>query len=138
MSAPEDVLRKLGTEQWFKPNGNGARAASRFALVPFDKIEIDKTGNYLVDGIIPRFGLVVLYGPPKSAKTFWALDLMLHVASGREYRGRRVCQGPVIYIACEGGSGYGKRIAAFRREKLDGIADGVPFYLLTQPANLIT
>ena len=32
-------------------------------------------------------------------------DLSMHIALGREYRGKRVQQGSVVYLALEGGKG---------------------------------
>jgi hypothetical protein len=61
--------------------------------------------EWLVERAIPRNGLVVLYGPPKSAKTFLALDVGLSVASGRDSVYRLACKsGKVLYVLAEGGA----------------------------------
>ena len=52
----------------------------RFELLPFDKIAIAPGRNYLVKGLVPREGLVVVWGPPKCGKTFLIYDMMMHVA----------------------------------------------------------
>jgi AAA domain len=88
--------------------------APRFKLLPFDKIAVGTDGVYLVKGIIPRTGLTVAWGPPKCGKSFWAFDLVMHIALGWEYRGRRVRQGPVVYLALEGGTGFAGRVEAWR------------------------
>ena len=101
--------------------GNSAdTATSRLALVPFYKIEVGATAAYLVKGLIPREGLVVIWGPPKCGKSFWTFDLAMHIALGGLYRGRRIAQGPVVYIACEGAHGFRARIEAFRLRHLQG------------------
>lgn len=121
-----------------KPNGKAEEHAKvRFPLVPFDKIAIGTGSSYLVKGLIPREGLVVVWGPPKCGKSFWILDLMMHVALGWEYRGRRVMQGPVIYVACEGERGLAARVEAFRRAKMTEDGGTAPFYLLTTRLDLI-
>jgi hypothetical protein len=123
-----------------KANGHDAKAAApsyRFKLVPFDQIELNKTTPYLVKDIIPREGLVVIWGPPKCGKSFWNFDALMHIALGIEYRGRRVQQGPVVYVACEGERGLGARTAAFRKAHADLIQDKVPFYLVTTKLDLI-
>jgi hypothetical protein len=61
---------------------------------------------------------------------------MGHISLGREYRGRRVKGGPVIYIACEGERGLGARTEAFRRTHLTE-QDDPPFYLLTTRLDLV-
>jgi hypothetical protein len=108
----------------------------RFRLRCFDEITIGTDRAYLVKGIIPRTGLVVAWGPPKCGKSFWTFDLVMHVALGWEYRGRRVHQGPVVYLALEGGKGFEGRIEAFRQRYLQETSDRVLFYLIADPINL--
>jgi hypothetical protein len=117
-----------------KTNG---KAAVYFPPVPFDGIKLEATAPYLVRGIIPREGHVVIWGPPKCSKSFWTFDLVMHIARGKAYRGRRVKQGVVVYIACEGERGLGARVEAFRQEHL-GEEEPVPgFYLLATRLDLI-
>jgi AAA domain len=69
-------------------------------------------------------------------KSFWVYDAVMHIALGREYRGRSVQPGAVVYVACEGERGLGARTAAFRRRKLaDG--DDPPFFLLATRLDLV-
>ena len=63
--------------------------------------------------------------------------MAMHVALGREYRGRRVHQGPVVYCCFEGQSGISARIEAFRQRFMPEDADAVPFYLQPAPMDLI-
>ena len=107
---------------------------TRFALERFATINLDTTASYLVDGLIPRAGLTVIWGPPKCGKSFWTFDLTMHIALGIAYRGYHVQQGPVVYLALEGGLGFRKRIAAFRQRH--GDCDP-PFYLITQTIDLV-
>lgn len=127
----------LASAPW-KANGNGHANGHgrRFQLVPFDKIELAEGASYLVKGLIPREGLIVVWGAPKCGKTFWTFDLAMHVALGWEYRGRRVTQGPVVYVACEGERGLAARAKAFRLAKMAGTETATPFYLLTTRLDL--
>jgi hypothetical protein len=109
----------------------------RFRLISFDEIRVGMDRVYLVKGIIPRAGLTVIWGPPKCGKSFWAFDLAMHVALGWEYRGRRVQQGPVVYLALEGGNGFASRVEAFRTKHLTEQADAVPFYLVVASIDLV-
>ena len=85
----------------------------------------------------PVAGLVDVWGKAKCYKSFWTLDLMLHVAMGWEYRDRYVRQGPVVYCAFEGAHGYKKRVEALRRHyNMEPDAD-VPLYVMPGQANLI-
>src|SRR5262245_2057005 len=109
----------------------------RFKLRRFDELKIGTERTYLVKGLIPRTGLVVVWGPPKCGKSFWTFDLVLHVALGREYRGRRVQQGPVVYCAFEGGRGYSARAEAFRQLNLPEEHEPFDFFLLDAQIDLV-
>jgi hypothetical protein len=98
-------------------------------LVPFAEIMLGTARRDLVKGIIPRVGMTVVWGPPKCGKSFWAFDLMMHVALGWTYRGRRVNQGAVVYCAFEGQTGIEQRVEAFRLTYLAVHDAAVPFYL---------
>jgi hypothetical protein len=110
---------------------------ARFALIAFDKIAVDTTPAYLVKGIIPRVGLCVFWGPPKCGKSFLVFDLMMHIALGWQYRGRRVRQGAVVYCALEGCAAFKNRIEAFRQRKLAENSSEVPFHLMASPIGLV-
>jgi len=114
-----------------------APAPPRFKLVPFRNILLSTAPAYLVKGIIPSAGMVIVWGPPKCGKSFWTYDLAMHITLGRSYRGRRVQHGPVVYLALEGGRGFRARVEAWRRRHLDDHDGEVPFYLLDVPVDLI-
>jgi AAA domain len=122
-----------------KPNGRSserkASSARRFVPVRFDAIKFATDRSYLVKGILPREGLVVVWGPPKCGKSFWTYDMLLHVAQAWQYRGHRVQPGSVVYVACEGERGLGARTEAYRRARLSGDA-APPFWLLTTRLDL--
>jgi hypothetical protein len=106
-------------------------------LVPFDKIQLGTEPRYLVKGLIPRVGLTVAWGPPKSGKSFWTFDLVMHVALGREYHGRRVQKGPVVYCAFEGASGVKARVEAFRQNCMAEDHGPVDFFLVPVTLDLV-
>jgi hypothetical protein len=112
---------------------------TRFTLTRFNKIEPLGCGDYCVKGFLPRSGLAVVWGPPKCGKSFWTFDLLMHVALGWSYCGRRVRQGPVVYVCLEGAQGFRRRAEAFRREKFKD-CDETPdpsFFLATAPLSLV-
>lgn len=119
-------------------NGNGKGYRRHLTLKPFDAIKLSTRPNYLVKGVLPRTGLAVVWGPPKCGKSFLTFDLMMHVALGWEYRGRRVQQGSVVYCALEGGSGFASRVEAWRRQHLSEHQGApIPFWLLDVPLDLV-
>jgi hypothetical protein len=109
----------------------------RFQLIPFDKLRIGSTSRNLIKGLLPSVGLALIYGPPKCGKSFFAFDMLMHVALDWCYRGRRVAQGAVVYLALEGAEGFNARAEAFRARHLSEDADPVPFYVVATPVNLV-
>lgn len=91
-------------------------ARSRSDLEWFDDIMPALTDGYIVKSFLARQAMSVVYGPSNSGKTFFALDLAFHIAIGAQWRGRRVHQAAVLYLAAEGGRGVVNRIAALRAE----------------------
>jgi AAA domain/Bifunctional DNA primase/polymerase, N-terminal len=109
----------------------------RFKLTAFKGISLSTTALYLVKGIVPHEGLIVVWGEPKCGKSFWTFDLALHVALGRQYRDYKVKQGCVVYFALEGSGGFNKRIEAWRMHHILDRSTDVPFHLLASPVDLI-
>jgi hypothetical protein len=126
-----------GTKNGADYNGKTEVREPRFKLIPFDRLQPLTKPAYLVKDIIPRTGIVVVWGPPKCGKSFWMTTTMLYVALGWEYRGHKVVQGAVVYCAFEGQEGYGQRAEAFRQRHLPEDADLVPFYLVAAQMNLV-
>jgi hypothetical protein len=98
----------------------------RLRFTSFLDIQLSTASRYLVKGILPNVGLVVVWGAPKCGKSFYVFDMVAHVAAGWEYRGRRVKQRPVVYFALEGQEGFVARVEAFRQAH--AVTD-IPFYL---------
>ena len=77
-----------------------------------------------IDGLLPQEGLVVLFGPPKTLKSFVAIDWALSVATGSRWLGHKTEECDVIYVAAEGVGGLGRRCAAWlaaRKLTLDDV-----------------
>jgi hypothetical protein len=137
---PAEALEQIARRQEGEaPKGRGERRNGPppvlcFKLVRFADLKLDVSGNYVIKGLIPREGLVVIWGPPKCGKSFITFDLFLHIALGWEYRSHRVTQGVVVYCALEGQGGFAARKEAFclRHE----IADA-PLYLMFTPLDLV-
>src|SRR5262249_12332470 len=98
-----------------------------YRLIPFNDLRPGIRSDHLVDGLIPRSGIVAVWGPPKSGKSFWAFDLAMHIALGWPYRDRRVEQGPVAYLAFEGADGFNNRAEAFRRTHAEALEREMAF-----------
>ena len=67
--------------------------------------------------------IAVLVGAYGSLKTFLMLDMMLSIATGTDWHGHRVRQGPVVYVCAEGASGISRRVKAWKQaHRYDGSA----------------
>lgn len=87
-----------------------------FKLYSDDEIEKMQPLPMLIKGIIPHGGFVVFYGEAGLGKTFVALDLSMCIGFGVPWNGNKTTQGTVIYIAAEGGFGFGSRVKAWKLE----------------------
>jgi hypothetical protein len=113
-------------DEYQRFNGHGSPTKS-INFTAFADIRVTRELRYIVKGIVPISGLVVVWGPPKCGKSFFVFDMVAHVAAGWRYRGRRVKQCPVVYFALEGQQGFVARVEAFRRAH--DVKGDIPFYL---------
>lgn len=110
---------------------------SRIKLTAFNDIKLGTGRRWLVKNLVPILGFFLLWGPPKSGKSFFIFDLAMHIALGWEYRGRRVRQGTVVYCAFEGHNGISARVEAFRQAFLPEHQDPIPFHIVTVTLDLV-
>lgn len=90
-----------------------------------------------VEGLLIDGAMTVIYGESSCGKTFFSLDLALHVAAGREWRGRQVDRRGVLYLALEGSHGIRNRIAAFKLANGANAVD-LPFAVVPCALNLLS
>jgi hypothetical protein len=107
--------------------GSKPEPRRHFTLTAFNDVMLSTTSNYLIRDVLPASGLTIMWGAPKSGKSFLAFDMSMYVSLGWVYRGHRVRQGAVVYAALEGGHGFRRRIVAWRMYHLAGHTDPVPF-----------
>jgi hypothetical protein len=94
--------------------------------------------EWLVKDLLPWGGLSVAYGAPGSGKTFAVMDIAMAVARGAPWRNGtlRTTQGAVVYVVCEGATGFKKRLKAFSLHHGVDLTD-VPFYVINTAPNLL-
>jgi hypothetical protein len=98
-----------------------------------DPIQI-QAAPYIVKGVVTRGEFSCWFGKPKGGKSFVMLDLALHVAAGRMWRGRRVRPGRVLYLPVEAGRGFVNRLAA-AKSKFG--PNPLPLHVVPVPLNLL-
>ena len=69
----------------------------------------------LVEGVIGRDSMVVLYGDSNSGKTFAAIDMCAAICRGIPWLGRPTDKGLVVYLASESPSSVCMRLRAYQR-----------------------
>ena len=104
-----------------RSEGKPSSWRDRFMLTKLADMVPDDEPLWLIDNLIPAGpSLGVIFGPPKSGKTFLVAHMFLHVAMGRHYCGCAVQQGGVIYITKEGVRGFQRRMMAARNTTMPG------------------
>ena len=115
---------------------SGGVASARSSLYTLDDLAELPPPRYLVEDFIEEKGFNVLFGPTGGGKSFLALDWSLCVASGLPFYGQKVRQGPVVYIAAEGVSGYYSRAQAWCLSR--AVEDVPDFRLYPEAVNFFT
>lgn len=108
---------------------------NRLKPIPWSDLHKLPKREALIEGFLDCAALSVMFGPSGCCKTFFALDLAVHIAVGRPWRGRTVLQGAVVYVAAEGGYGILERLTAFSCQYGIDPKD-VPMYVIPEPIDL--
>ncbi len=82
----------------------------------FKDIDLQASKEWLVRGFLGADEATAFYGKPGDGKSVFAEDMALHIAAGREWHGRKVKQGAVVYVALERIKLVERRAIAFRLE----------------------
>jgi 5S rRNA maturation endonuclease (ribonuclease M5) len=107
---------------------------SSFKLVRLSDIQM-KPADWQTDGFMEMDSLNLFFSDPGGAKTFLAIDQACCGATGKDFHGRYVRQGPVVYIAGEGQNGLKRRFTAWGiRHQID--LDQAPIFLSMMPEGL--
>lgn len=69
--------------------------------------------KWLIANFLPCDSVGMFHGKSGTYKSFIAIDIACHIASGIDFHGMRTEQGTVIYLAGEGVNGMKKRIKAW-------------------------
>lgn len=108
----------------------------RYVFEPVHTFSSTRALPWIIKGVLPKAGLGVVYGASGSGKSFAVLDMGMAIARGVEWRGKKVKQGRVAYIAAEGADGFRKRLAAYALHNQVDLAT-VPMTVLNAAPNLL-
>ena len=139
MNMPPDVQTadwdRMQTADWDKMQRESGKGPPVFSLVQACDLK-PRPMDWLISGLFERDSLLQIFGLPGGAKTFTVLDMACCIATGKDYHGRQVQAGPVVYVCGEGSNGIARRLKAWQ------IANGIslndqPLYVSTMPAALL-
>jgi KaiC/GvpD/RAD55 family RecA-like ATPase len=137
---PEHEVRATAASVAKYPAGSARASADkpRPPIVWLDDAAVDFAINDLIKRLIGRKTFIVIYGPAGQGKTFFTIDAGAHIAAGQAWRGRRVKQALVVYVAAEAGVSITKRFVAWRERHLSEAREGrTPLAILTRGVNLL-
>lgn len=92
--------------------------------------------DWIVDGVVPRAGLMAICARPNLGKTFLLVDLMCNIALGRPWVGKDTRRVKVVYVFGEGKAGLGKRFEAWCEANGVPMSEIQPWISLVDGANL--
>jgi hypothetical protein len=122
-------------DRYRKSRANGGATWRDLELVRFRDMRPRLDGRPLIKGMLEREQISLIFGETGSCKTFFALDLSLHIAAGLPWFGRKVEQGATIYVAAEAGRSIINRVVAWRTAYGFKSTD-IPFAAITSALDL--
>ncbi len=93
--------------------------------------------EWIIPNVIAEQSLVVVYGPPKSLKTFFTLDLCFRLAQGRDLDDRPTAPRHIFYVTGEGQGGLLKRYQSWLQVNHLRLDDRPPLTFVTKIVNLL-
>jgi AAA domain len=106
-----------------------------FTTLSMDDLENLPDIEYLVSGLLQTSTVSMMFAESNTGKTYNAMHLALCVAYGIPWLGRRVKQGPVLYIYAEGKLGMKPRIQAWKKHHDKQSTPNIRF--IARPVHLI-
>lgn len=106
----------------------------RFNLLSDADLEALPPIEWRIKKVLPKTGLVAVFGASGSGKTFVVLDMLRALAIGKNWFGYRTKHCNVLYCALEGEGGIAGRVAAYR-EKHGTTAANIRY--LVEPFSLL-
>lgn len=114
--------------------------ATRYKLLGSKELRELPPIDWRIRHVFPTSGVVAMYGPSGSGKSFLALDMAAAITEGRPWFDHRVKQAPVAYVVLEGEAGFRRRFDAleshWRRTMPEGLGLVVQPMHLTKPQDI--
>ena len=128
------LVPKPAAEVLSAPVGAQMQAAVQSSLLyPGDAKPILQS-NYLVKRWLDQNTTSVIYGESNIGKSFFVMDMAYCVAAGIDWHGYKTIQGPVAYLALEGGLGMNNRLYAIQQKYK---CENVPLAVRRAPLDML-
>ena len=69
--------------------------------------------EFLIEDVVETPCTGMIFGPSGGGKSFFALDMLFHIACGKKWLGKSVKQGPAFYVCGEGRHAIPRRLEAW-------------------------
>jgi hypothetical protein len=112
------------SEVWARYIPKPVNDNDRFQITWFDEVDKSPAKESIVKGIIGAGEFSLWVAKPGTAKSVLLCDIGCHIAAGKDWHGRAVKQGLVVFFAAERKALTERRVAAWRK-KHD--VTGIPF-----------
>lgn len=115
---PAELLQREAAPMPSKSDAPASTTAPRYLFETVGDLRSMPPQTWLADRWIPEFSTGIIFGRFASGKSFFAFDLLLHLAYGfKEWHGARLPGVPcdVLLIAREGHTGFRRRVDAFKK-----------------------
>lgn len=117
-----------------------ASRQARFKPRTAAELEASPLQQFRIKGVFPAEGVVAVYGPSGSAKSFLCIAAATAIGEGERFFGYPTRQAFVLYAALEGESGYRGRVIAWQRHHGRTMPDSLRFLLdpfrITEPQDV--
>ena len=133
-SPSENDVKKQFTELIHTPESN-PNTPLKFECVHHTEMGGMEAAFDFVEDLFTDGALSVVWGGPGTGKTFAVLSIGASIATGRDWHGKEVEQGAVIYVALEGMQGAVNRIQAMQIRGI--LPPEAPLYLCFAPVDLL-
>ncbi|CAA9892675.1 hypothetical protein METHB2_790009 [Candidatus Methylobacter favarea] len=105
----------------------GVGAEIKFRLIPANELTFKpKLIVWTIKNLIEAESINLMFGPPASGKSLFALDWAFCMAAGLDWESRQTQHAGAVIIAGEGHAGYARRLKALEKK-----------YSITAPDNLL-